>query len=152
MKIRHINRPTRRPSQVSLAIVLLALTLPASAQEAVLDQVIVRGEGDAPASPGATAVSSGAMRTLRAATSDSATLLRDVPGMSTYGAGGVSSLPSIRGLADNRLRIKVDGMDLIASCPNHMNPPLSYLDPASIGALEVFAGITPVSVGGDSIG
>jgi iron complex outermembrane receptor protein len=40
----------------------------------------------------------------------------------------------------------------IASCPNHMNPPLSYLNPSSIGKLKVYAGITPVSVGGDSIG
>ncbi len=68
------------------------------------------------------------------------------------GAGGVSSLPSVHGLADDRLRVKVDGMDLVAACPNHMNPPLSYLDPASIGAVKVYAGVTPVSVGGDSIG
>jgi iron complex outermembrane receptor protein len=74
------------------------------------------------------------------------------PGISLYGAGGVSSLPAIHGLADDRLRIKVDGMDFIASCPNHMNPPLSYLDPTNVGTLKVYAGITPVSVGGDSIG
>jgi len=89
---------------------------------------------------------------LRPATSDTATLLRDVPGVSLYGAGGASSLPAIRGLADDRLRIKVDGMDLVASCPNHMNPPLSYLDPTNVGRLTVYAGIAPVSVGGDSIG
>jgi len=89
---------------------------------------------------------------LRPATSDTATLLRDVPGVSLYGAGGASSLPVIRGLADDRLRIKVDGMDLTASCPNHMNPPLSYVDPTNVGKLTVYAGITPVSVGGDSIG
>jgi iron complex outermembrane receptor protein len=89
---------------------------------------------------------------LRAATSDTATLLRDVPGVSLYSAGGVSSLPAIRGLADDRLRIKVDGMDLVASCPNHMNPPLSYLDPTNVSKLRVYSGITPVSVGGDSIG
>lgn len=89
---------------------------------------------------------------LRAATNDSASLLRDIPGVSLYGAGGVSSLPVIHGLADDRLRVKVDGMDLIAACPNHMNPPLSYVDPANVGQLKVYAGITPVSVGGDSIG
>jgi hypothetical protein len=88
----------------------------------------------------------------RAATSDTAALLADQPGMALQGAGGVSSLPVIHGLADDRLRIKVDGMDLIASCPNHMNPPLSYLDPMPSGSLKVYAGITPVSVGGDSIG
>jgi iron complex outermembrane receptor protein len=43
-------------------------------------------------------------------------------------------------------------MDLIASCPNHMNSPLSYIDPTQLGALKVYAGIAPVSVGGDSIG
>jgi Outer membrane receptor for ferrienterochelin and colicins len=86
------------------------------------------------------------------ATSDSARLLEDVPGVSLYGAGGVSSLPAIHGLADDRLRIKVDGMDLISSCPNHMNSPLSYLDPSQVETLKVYAGITPVSVGGDSIG
>jgi len=86
------------------------------------------------------------------ATSDTASLLSDVPGLSLYGAGGVSSLPAINGLADDRLRIKVDGMDLIASCPNHMNPALSYIDPSQLGLLKVYAGITPVSAGGDSIG
>jgi len=89
---------------------------------------------------------------LRAATSDSARLLQDIPGISLYGAGGVSSLPAIHGLADDRLRIQVDGMDLMTACPNHMNSALSYIDPTRVGAITVFAGITPVSVGGDSIG
>ncbi|MDD5250187.1 MAG: TonB-dependent receptor plug domain-containing protein [Rhodocyclaceae bacterium] len=89
---------------------------------------------------------------LRSATSDAASLLRDVPGVSLYGAGGVSSLPSIHGLADDRLRIKVDGMDLISACANHMNPALSYIDPTDVGSIKAYAGITPVSVGGDSIG
>jgi iron complex outermembrane recepter protein len=88
----------------------------------------------------------------QARTSDTASLLKDVPGVSLYGAGGVSSLPVIHGLADDRIRIKVDGMDLIASCPNHMNSPLSYIDPTSISSIKVYAGISPVSVGGDSIG
>ncbi len=87
-----------------------------------------------------------------AATNDTASLLADIPGLSLNGAGGVSSLPAINGLADDRLRIKVDGMDLIASCPNHMNPALSYIDPTQLGVLKVYAGITPVSAGGDSIG
>ncbi|MDP1522125.1 MAG: TonB-dependent receptor [Methylotenera sp.] len=84
-------------------------------------------------------------------TSDTTTLLENEPGVSLYRAGGVSSLPVIHGLADDRIRIKVDGMDLIASCPNHMNPPLSYIDPSNVENIKVFAGITPVSVGGDSI-
>ncbi len=88
----------------------------------------------------------------RAYTSDSARLLEDSPGVSLYTAGGVSSLPVINGLADDRLRIKVDGMDLIASCPNHMNSPLSYVDPTQVESVQVYPGVTPVSLGGDSIG
>src|SRR5574340_692709 len=88
----------------------------------------------------------------RASTSDTAKLLDGQPGVSLYGAGGVSSLPEIHGLADDRIRVKVDGMDLISACGNHMNPPLSYIDPSNVGSVKVFAGITPVSVGGDSIG
>lgn len=82
---------------------------------------------------------------------DTARLLENEAGMSFYRAGGVSSLPVMRGLADDRIRIKVDGMDLISSCANHMNPPLSYLSPETVGSIEVFKGISPVSLGGDSI-
>ena len=93
-----------------------------------------------------------AIQSRRSATSDTASLLRGVPGLSIYTAGGVSGLPTIRGMADDRLRIKVDGMDLISACGNHMNPPLSYIDPTNVGSIQVMAGITPVSMGGDSIG
>lgn len=88
----------------------------------------------------------------RAATSDTASLLDGLPGVSLYGAGGISSLPVIHGLADDRLRILVDGVDSLSSCPNHMNPALSYIDPSNVAAIRVYAGVTPVSVGGDSIG
>jgi iron complex outermembrane receptor protein len=87
----------------------------------------------------------------RTGASDTASLLDGQPGISLYRAGGVSSLPAIHGLADDRIRIKVDGMDLISACANHMNPPLSYIDPANVSDAKVYADITPVSLGGDSI-
>lgn len=89
---------------------------------------------------------------LRSGTSDSAQLLKDIPGVRLYGAGGISSLPVVHGIADDRLRTLVDGMDLMTACPNHMNPALSFIDPSKVSSVEVYAGITPVSVGGDSIG
>ncbi|GAB4291218.1 MAG: TonB-dependent receptor [Methylophaga sp.] len=92
------------------------------------------------------------IKAMQSRTSDTASLLEGIAGVSLYGAGGVSSLPAIRGLADDRLRIKVDGMDLISACANHMNPPLSYISPDRVSELKVYAGISPVSVGGDSIG
>ncbi len=113
---------------------------------------VIEAEAVEKAPLGATQVTPQQLQTLRSATSDSATLLRGVPGVSLNSAGGISSLPAIRGLADDRLRIKIDGMDLVASCPNHMNPAMSYIAPSNLGNLQVFAGITPVSVGGDSIG
>lgn len=87
----------------------------------------------------------------RAHGSDTAALLDGQPGISLVGGGGVSSLPAMHGLADDRLRIKVDGMDLISACANHMNPPLSYIAPANVAQVRSYAGISPVSLGGDSI-
>ncbi len=92
------------------------------------------------------------LASLRSATSDTASLLQDIPGVSLYAGGGVSSLPAIDGLADDRVRILIDGLQSTPACANHMNPPLSYIDPTNVRTVQVFAGITPVSVGGDSIG
>ncbi len=127
---------------------------PASAEEPVstLGEVQVTAPLDAPLGSGPFSLGPADIRPQRARTSDTASLLRDIPGVSTYGAGGVSSLPVIRGLADDRLRTKVDGMDLAAACPNHMNSPLSYIDPTAVESMQVYPGVTPVSVGGDSIG
>ena len=124
-----------------------------AAETATLPEVQVTAEKLQPLpSPSNDGLDQNSLASKRISTSDSASLLGDVPGVSLYGAGGVSSLPAIHGMADDRLRIKVDDMDLIAACPNHMNSPLSYLDPTNVGSIQVFAGITPVSVGGDSIG
>jgi len=83
---------------------------------------------------------------------DTASLLNFFTGVDTAANGGVSSLPIIRGLADDRINVKVDGVDLISACGNHMDPPTSYLDASNLESVKVFAGITPVSMGGDSIG
>jgi iron complex outermembrane receptor protein len=119
---------------------------------ATLEEVLVTAPRDVLLGSGSYTLSPAEIAPQRARTSDTASLLTGIPGMSAYGAGGVSSLPVIRGLADDRLRTKVDGMDLVASCPNHMNSPLSYIDPTAVESVQVYAGVTPVSVGGDSIG
>ncbi|MBF0132125.1 MAG: TonB-dependent receptor plug domain-containing protein [Magnetococcales bacterium] len=92
------------------------------------------------------------LKFLQAATSDTSSLLRGVAGVNLQGAGGVSSLPVMHGLGDDRLRVQVNGVNLISSCPNHMNPPLSYVDPAHVESAEVLTRTVPVSAGGDSIG
>ncbi|MCO5979326.1 TonB-dependent receptor [Ideonella oryzae] len=102
--------------------------------------------------PQAQAVDAATLARRRLGSSDAAALLDGQPGVSLNGAGGVSALPAVHGLADDRLRVQVDGMDLMAACPNHMNSPLSYIDASAVGQVIVYAGITPVSVGGDSLG
>jgi iron complex outermembrane receptor protein len=59
----------------------------------------------------------------------------------------------LNGFAADRLKIRLDGMEVTAACGNQMNAPMSYMPPPSqVGMTRVVAGITPVSVGGDSIG
>lgn len=96
-------------------------------------------------------VSSADLMKSLARTNDTATLFGDIAGVSTYKAGGVSSLPVINGMADDRVRVVIDGMVMTSTCPNHMNSPLSYIAPSSVGTASVMAGLTPVSMGGDSI-
>ncbi|MFA6178182.1 MAG: TonB-dependent receptor [Candidatus Methylopumilus sp.] len=93
----------------------------------------------------------GSVDNARLNAADTSALLANQPGISLYQSGGVSSLPVIRGLNDDRIKILVDGAELTSACGNHMNPPLSYISPASVASIRVLAGITPVSMGGDSI-
>lgn len=99
-----------------------------------------------------TSISSEAIAPKLPSTSDAAELLRSVPGVSIYGSGGVSGLPVINGLNDDRVKIVVNGGEITSACPNHMNPPLSYIDPTQVAVADVMSGITPVSKGGDSLG
>ena len=146
--------------QVGIIALAVLISRPATGQEAVKLEAI-RVEAPAadgeqtgttlgsisiePGLPGGTSVP-------RSVTNDTARLLLDVPGVSVSEAGGISALPSVHGLSDDRLRVQVDGVDLMPACPNHMNPPLSYIAPTKVAKVTVFSGVAPVSVGGDSIG
>jgi len=83
---------------------------------------------------------------------DSTSLLTREPGYASQAAGGVSALPVLNGFAADRLKVKLDGMEVTAACGNQMNAPMSYMPPSQVGSVRVIAGITPVSAGGDSIG
>lgn len=97
-------------------------------------------------------ISKDAIKANVSGSSDVVNLLKADPSVSVNQAGAVSAFPVIRGIADHRLNVELDGMPLLASCPNHMNTPLSYVSPAQTDAIAIYPGITPVSVGGDSIG
>lgn len=83
---------------------------------------------------------------------NSAELLADAPGVSLHGNGELATIPFLHGLGDERTKIVVDGMSISSACPNHMNPALGYVAPVQAARMTVLAGITPVSLGGDSLG
>lgn len=100
----------------------------------------------------ATRVSSKDLRQLSRVTADTTELFSRVPGFSMWNAGGISALPVIDGMADDNVATMVDGVRIQPACPNHMNPALSYITPDMVANATVIAGITPVSLGGDSLG
>jgi iron complex outermembrane receptor protein len=83
---------------------------------------------------------------------NAAEIAADTPGVSLRENGQLASIPFLHGLGDERAKIVVDGMTISSACPNHMNPTLSYVAPAQAAQVTVLAGITPVSLGGDSLG
>ncbi len=85
-------------------------------------------------------------------TSDTAGVVSHFSAIDLDNDGGLSGVPAIHGLADERVAVRVDGMEIGSACVMHMNPPLSYFDTSQAGYINVIAGITPVSRGGDSIG
>lgn len=149
-----MKKPSALWSNRLLLAVALCLSVPLSvAEEATLlppVEVVNEAIEDTPFS--SSTIDQETIELNYPATGDTASILSDVPGVNINQAGGLSGLPSIQGLADDRLRIKVDGMDLTSTCPNHMNPPLSYIAPSNVQKINVYSGVTPVSAGGDSIG
>lgn len=117
----------------------------------VLDTVIVRAQSSNIDQAFGDYLKRSTIARSRTSTSDTAKMFDHTPGVSFSSGGGISSRPVINGMADDRIRIKIDGMNLISACGNHMNPALSYVAPSSVLSAQVMAGITPVSMGGDSI-
>jgi len=83
---------------------------------------------------------------------NSAQLLTDLPGVSLRHNGELASMPLLHGLGDERAKVVVNGVTISNACANHMNPSMSYIEPWNVSQVQVIAGITPVSMGGDSVG
>ncbi|WPP04072.1 TonB-dependent receptor [Methylocella tundrae] len=84
--------------------------------------------------------------------SDSASLIKDIPGGGAWGAGGVSSLPTVNGMGADRVQVSINSMLFAPACPNQMNPPLSFVNPAMVSSMRVYNAAAPVSAGGDYTG
>ncbi|ALG72629.1 TonB-dependent receptor [Azospirillum thiophilum] len=131
----------------------LAQTAPSPAQSLPAISVIASPDDALPAGSGlgGSGPNGSGLAARLTSTSDVAALLRGLPGVSLYGNGGVSSLPALNGLGADRVNVLVDGAPIAPACPNQMNPALSAIAPTRVSKVEVLAGITPVSAGGDSI-
>jgi iron complex outermembrane recepter protein len=88
---------------------------------------------------------------LPGAVRDSSALLDTTPGAAVVRNGQQTGIVQLRGLFGDRVNVRLDGMHITPACPNHMDPPLHYISAQQLDTLEVIAGITPVSQGGDSI-
>jgi iron complex outermembrane receptor protein len=125
---------------------------PSDEPPTVLEKVIVTGVNTGPQTSVKHDIGQEEISSKQAQVSDTAKLLEDTSGVSFQSNGGVTALPIIHGLNDERIKIEVNGMLIPSACPNHMNPSLSYIDPSNVGKISVLKGVTPVSMGGDSIG
>jgi iron complex outermembrane receptor protein len=117
-----------------------------------LDEVVVSAQREAlPAGAPANAWCAEPGPDAPARAQDGAALLRDAPGTAIIRNGSQTGIVQMHGLANERVRILLDGMTLTPACPNHMDPPLHYAAPSSVQSVAVMAGLTPVSLGGDSL-
>lgn len=148
---------------ISLCLILLAGTAfgqsappkPASRKKSVsakpttLPEVVVTGnrlpEG-APLSAETVDIEAG-----KARGTDGASMLGNTPGAAILRNGPQTGIVQLHGLSGDRVKISIDGATITPACPNHMDPPLHYASRGSMDTLAVMAGITPVSLGGDSI-
>lgn len=141
---------------ITLSVVALATCQATYAKEdetpLILEEVTVTGNAPAPDISVKDKIVDEEITGRQAQVSDTAKLLENTAGVSLQNSGGVSSLPILHGLNDTRVKIDVNGMTINSICPNHMNPALSYIDRSNISNIIILQGVTPVSMGGDSIG
>jgi iron complex outermembrane recepter protein len=78
---------------------------------------------------------------------DGADLLKSVAGISVIRKGGSSGDPLLRGLGGSRLLISADDQFVLGGCPGRMDPPTSYLFPASYDRVIITKGPQAVNQG-----
>lgn len=105
-----------------------------------------------PAGAPAAAIAGEALARRKSSGDDAVSLLLGEPGVAVQAGGGATALPVVRGMADDRVLVTVDGAEATAFCPNHMNPPGSYVLAGSVASIALSPTLSPVSAGGDNIG
>lgn len=142
----------RASTSLAFSCAVLAFAMPAAAQDTMkLPDMPLAGTTERKTPLSGETMGSAQLSAKSTSVRDLAVLLKDLPGIDAYGGGGISSLPVMHGLADDRINILTNGMPSAQACSNHMNAPLSYVNVAAVSGVEVLSGLTPVSAGGDSI-
>ncbi len=85
--------------------------------------------------------------------SDAADYLKTIPGFSAIRNGGTNGDPVLRGQFGSRIKLLVDGGEMIGACPVRMDAPSAYIAPENFDRLIVIKGPQTVAWGpGNSAG
>ncbi len=147
-----MSTPSRGLKAALLTGAVFAAPAIAHAQSATqLPAIQAAPEETGDASPSASSVAGEELRIRQSAAADSVSLLKGKPGVSLMSNGGFSTLPVLRGLADDRVLTTVDGAAITSFCPNHMNPAGSYAMAGRVVSITATPTLSSVSAGGDNI-
>ena len=137
-----------KPFHQTLAGAALICGLSAQEEARILTPLYVRGRSVAePWSLNEQIVGADHLRS-----ADAAAIVRNMPGVAIVRNGPQTGIVQLRGLSGDRVAVRVDGMTITPACPNHMDPPLHYAAAGAGDLVDLYAGISPVSAGGDHIG
>jgi len=83
---------------------------------------------------------------------DTAQLLKRMPGANVNKNGELTGIAQYRGMHGDRVNVSINGARISSGGPNAMDSPLHYAPVAMLDSLTIRRGITPVSVGQETIG
>ncbi|RFA25823.1 TonB-dependent copper receptor [Alkalilimnicola ehrlichii] len=83
---------------------------------------------------------------------DGGSYLKSIPGFTTSRKGGTSGDPELRGLGGSRLRLQLDGSEILGGCAGRMDPPTAYVYPESYDRIEIIKGPQSVRYGSSAAG
>ncbi|MFZ3209149.1 MAG: TonB-dependent receptor [Geobacteraceae bacterium] len=128
-------------------ILLLIYALPVSAENRILEEIIVRGEKESPMEESLT------IREVRESPArDMGEALKQVEGVSCVRKGAIANDLVLRGFQKDNINVLVDGVRIHGACPARMDPPSFHYDFAEVEEVKVVKGpydlTNPGGVGG----
>ncbi len=128
---------------------VMGLSLAAATELAAEEMPVIEVEAEKPITAEVIEVLSDEVEGLSV---DGGDFLRDLNGVSGSRFGGHGIDPVIRGQAQTRINVLLDGAYLHGGCPNRMDPPSSYATMESYDSVTVIKGSQTVVYGGGGSG